>query len=227
MDSSTLEIRYPFALALWDKSGLLWQSIQENWPDITLVHAEPTKTSFRLGKTVLIVELEAARITTIEPDRSLDDFAKMARDFVTAAISYLKIPLLKRIGFRTYYSREFKDREEAAAAFFSLGLVKVPKTKKFEAGDFPVNPQYVLRWESEAKGTLVQLRAETRKLDYEPPAELAEFAKPVHSEKNVIVLDVDYYTVGSAEPGQVDIAEWLRHGLHIVHRDTTFIFGDD
>ena len=55
---STLEDPLPgLRLRCWDKAGLLWQSIQEKWPDVFLVSAEPAKT-LRLGKTVLMVEIK-------------------------------------------------------------------------------------------------------------------------------------------------------------------------
>lgn len=224
LEHVTFEVRYPFALALWDKAGLLWQSIQEKWPDIVLVSAEPAKTTFRLGKTVLMVEIKAARITSSDPDKKLDEFAKMSRDFLTAVTQHLKIPLLERIGLRVIYFKDFKDREATAAAFLALNLLRVPDSKKFEVSSTPVNPQYLLRWESEAKGVWLQLRADTRKVDFEPPAEMVNILSPIHTEKNGVVFDCDYYTVASAEPGQVDAAEWIKHGLHVIHRDSSYIF---
>src|SRR5712692_8650488 len=154
LENCTLEIRYPFALALWDKSGQVWKSIQEKWPEITPFHVEPMKTGFQLGKSRLQIEFEQAKIMSVEPERSLDQFSRDAKEFVRLTTQHLQISLYKRVGFRLVYFKEFKDKAEASAAFFSLGLITVPKDKKFEIDEKPINPQYSLRWESDKKGVM-------------------------------------------------------------------------
>jgi len=226
LEQAVLEIRYPLALALWDKAGTLWQVIQEKWPEIKPVHAEPTRTAFQIGRNGLNVETQLARITTVNPDRSLEEFSAMAKDFLRLTTQYLQVLLYKRIGMRLLYFKEFKDKNQAASAFFSLGLVKIPDGKRFEIENQPIDPQYVLRWESEKKGTLVQCRVETRKTDFDPPTALESLIKPIHSEKSGIVFDVDYYTVSPVEPGQMDVVEWVRHGSHVIARDSKYIFGE-
>lgn len=131
LESCTLEVRYPFALALWDRSGQLWKAVQEKWPELSPIHVEPTKTDFRVGNTRLVVEFEQARIVVFEPERSLDQFLKDSKEFVRITTQYLQIATYKRIGFRLVYFKEFKDKKDAAAAFFSLGLVRVPDGKRF------------------------------------------------------------------------------------------------
>jgi hypothetical protein len=226
LEQAVLEIRYPVALALWDESGALWRSVQAKWPEIQLTHAEPVKTAFRIGKNALNVETELARITAVTPERSLEDFSATAKEFLGMATQHLQVSLYKRVGLRLVYFKEFKDKKEAASSFFSLRLIKVPDGKKFEIEDQPIDPQYVLRWESDKKGTLVQCRVETRKTDFEPPPALESLMKPVHHEKSGIVLDVDYYTVSPLEPGQMDISHWVNHGLHVILRDSRYVFGE-
>jgi len=228
LEQATLEIRYPIALQLWDKCGSVWELIREKWAGIDIVpsHAEPSRTIFRAGKNTLTIEMEAARITTPYPDRSLDEFGKSARDFVTAVVQGLKIPHFKRVGFRPVYFWECATRERAVSTFFSLGLVKLPEGKRFEVSEHPRNAQYILRWESDAKGVLLQVRDETRKLDFDPPPELADSVDPVHTERHGITLDVDYYTVAPVEPAQLDLAEWIRHSTHVIGRDTKYVFGE-
>src|SRR5207253_7840645 len=131
----------------------------------------------------------------------------------------------KRVGFRLVYFKEFKDKPEAASTFFSLRLINVPEGKKFEVDQKPVDPQYSLRWESEKKGVLLACRAETRVVDIEPPPEAARVMSPVHKETSGIVFDTDYYTVAPVEAGQFDTAEWIKHALHVIARDSSYIFG--
>lgn len=224
LQQATLEVRYPIALQLWDRAGAVWQFIQEKWPQIILTHAEPAKTVFRAGKSALLIELENARITTHAPEKSLDEFGKDARAFLTAVVQELKIPVFKRMGFRPVYFLECGSKEEAASIFLALGLLKLPERKLFEVSNSAINPQYLIRWESEAKGVFLQVRAETRKLDFDPPPELVDEIQPVHSEKDGITLDIDYYTVAPVEPAQVDAAEWIKHAVHLISRDTKYIF---
>jgi hypothetical protein len=226
LEQGVLEIRYPLALALWDKSGALWRSVQGKWPELRPTHAEPMKTVFQIGKNTLKVEVELASLTMVHPDRPLEEFSAMTKEFFAMTTQYLQISLYKRVGLRIIYFKEFKDKKEAAAAFFALGLIKVPDGKKFEIDDQPLDPQYILRWESDKKGTLIQCRVETRKTEFDPPPALESLIKPVHEEKSGIVFDVDYYTVSPVEPGQIDMSEWIKHALHVISRDSKYIFGE-
>ncbi len=224
LEQCVLEARFPQALALWDNAGALWRAIQEKWPEIRLIKAEPAKTTFQDGKTGFVVELQAARITILDSAKAIDELARIARYFFKLTAAHLQLSLYERLGLRLIYFKEFKDREQAASAFRSLGLLKVPNTKKFEIGEQPVHQAYGLRWESEKKGTLVSCRSETRKIDYDPPIESARVFSPIHIERDGIVVDIDYYTVAPVETGQVDMGEWLNHALHIVSRDTRYLF---
>src|ERR1700689_1673259 len=109
VDSAALEIRFPMALTIWDRVGHLWRAIQEKWPEITPISSEPNRTDFRAGKTRLTVELEAARIGTIDPERSLEEFSKESRDFVRLITQHLQITTYKRVGFRLVYFKEFRS----------------------------------------------------------------------------------------------------------------------
>ena len=120
LEQATVEIRYPLALPLWDKAGALWQSMQDKWPDLTNVSAEPAKTVFKRPNANLVVEMEAARLTSTAPGRPLEEFGKDAKEFVNAVIQHLKITGLKRVGFRLVYYRDCGSREKAASAFFFL-----------------------------------------------------------------------------------------------------------
>ena len=226
LEQSVLEVRYEVALALWDSAGALWRSIQDRWPEIRLVTADPTKQAFQSGKTGFVIELQAARITNMDSNKPLSELSKIAREFFKLTAMHLQTSLFTRLGLRLIYFKEFKDRASAAAAFHSLGLVKVPDTKKFEIDDPPVNGQYSIRWESAKKGALVVCKAETRKMDFDPPIESTRLLDPIHKEQNGIVVDIDYYTVAPVESGQVDMGEWMNHSLRIITRDTRYLFED-
>jgi hypothetical protein len=226
LEQGVLEIRYPLALPLWDKSGVVWRSVQGKWPELRLVHAEPMKTAFQVGSTALKIEVELASLTSVNPERSLEEFSVMAKEFFTIATQHLHLSVYKRVGFRLLFFKEFNDKQHASAAFLGLHLIKVPDGKKFEIGDEPIDPQYVLRWESEKKGVMISCRVETRKIEFDPPAPLESLMKAVHEEKSGIVFDVDYYTVAPVEPGQIDMAEWIRHALHVISRDSKYLFGE-
>jgi hypothetical protein len=225
LEQGVLEIRYPLALSLWDKSGALWMSMQRKWPDLRLAHAEPMKTQFQIGSSVFKAEAEMASVTSVNPERSLEELSTMTKDFFATTTQYLQISLYKRLGLRVLYFKEFKDKKEASAAFFDLRLINVPEGKRFEIDDQPIDPQYILRWESDKKGVLIQCRVETRKMDFDPPPALESLVKAIHQEKSGIVFDVDYYTVSPVEPGQVDMSEWVKHALHVISRDSRYIFG--
>lgn len=226
LENCTLEIRYPFALALWDRAGQLWKAVQEKWPDISPLFVDPKKTDFKTGNSRLVVEMEQARFTTLSPDRSLEQFFKESKEFIDLTTRYLHIATYKRVGFRLLYFKEFKDKKEAAEAFFSLKLLRKPNGKNFEIEETPTSPHYTLRWESEKKGVLLNFRSETRTIDVDPPPEAAQFMKPFHKEASGIVFDCDYYTVAPVETGQMDTSEWMKHAMHIIGRDSRYLFGE-
>jgi len=209
---------------MWDKSGQLWKSIQEKWQDLVPVYVEPRKTDFQVGNNRLQVELEQARVISVDPERSLEHFARDARDFIKLTTDHLHISVYKRVGFRLVYFKEFKSRADAAAAVFSLKLLRLPDGKRFEVEEPPVDPMYSLRWESEKKGVFVNVRAEVRKFDVEPSPEAARLMSAVHSETSGVVFDVDYYTVAPVETGQMDVAEWIKHAVHVIARDSKYVF---
>jgi hypothetical protein len=226
LELATLEVRYPSTFVLWDKSGALWSSIQGKWPELKLTSADPMKTAFQIGDNALKAETETASITRINPERSLGEFSAMATTFFTLTMQHLKILLYKRVGFRLIYFKEFENKKEASMAFFALRLMNVPEGKRFEIDELPTDPQYVLRWESDKKGALLQCRVETRKTDFDPPPALQSLIKPVHQARSGIVFDVDYYTVAPVEPGQIDMSQWVKHALHVISRDSRYIFGE-
>ncbi len=102
---------------------------------MVLAHAEPAKTIFRAGKSNLIIEMEAARITTHAPEKSLDEFGKDVRDFVTAVVQELGIRIFRRIGVRPIYFRDCGSKEKAASTFLSLGLLTIPGKRLFEVSE--------------------------------------------------------------------------------------------
>jgi len=224
VDSATLEIKYPMALPLWDKAGELWGAVQEKWPEIVPITVDPRKTDFHIGKTRLTVEFEAARISVVAP-RSLEEFFKDSREFIRVVTQELQVSTYKRVGFRLVYFKEFKSKEDAGAAFASLGLIRLPEGKKFEIQEPPMNYTYGLRWESEKKGVALSCRAETRVVDITPTYDVIRYLEPVHKETSGVVVDTDYYTVAPVEPGQMDVFEWMKHGTHLIARDSGYLFG--
>jgi len=223
--SATERLLCPRATALSHIEFLPRRFPEKKLKDRRVLSVEPSKTSFQRGKTAFVVELKTARINAVDPEKSsMDELPKVARDFFRLTTQHLEISLCDRLGLRLVYFKEFKDREQAASAFHAMGLVVVPDGKRFEVDQPPINQQYVLRWESEKKGAVVQCRAETRKIDWDPPIESVRFWNPVHREQNGIVVDIDYYTVAPVEVGQLDMGEWSKHALHVISRDIRYLF---
>jgi hypothetical protein len=228
MDGSTLEIRYPRAFAMWDRSGQLCNAFQEKWPDMVPVSVDPQKIDFHVpGRKIrLSVAFERAHIIGVDPAQPMERFFEESKEFIQLTTSHLGITTYKRVGFRLRSFKEYKDKSSAAAAFFSLGLIRVPDGKKFEVDEQPVNPHYALRWESEKKGTQLQCRSETRTINIDVPPEGLRGMKPIHKEMSGIVFDVDYYTVAPVDVGQMDTSEWMKHAMHVITRDSRYVFGE-
>ena len=106
-----------------------------------------------------------------------------------------------------------------------MGLIRLPEGKKFEIQELPTNPSYGVRWESEKKGATLQCRVETRVVDIQSPIEMVRYMEPIHKETSGVVVDIDYYTIAPVESGQMDVFEWMRHGMLLIARDSGYLFG--
>jgi hypothetical protein len=216
LERAVIELRYSQAYRLWDRSGIIWSEAQRLWPDLHLIDANPAKTHFRIAdKLELAVELENARAVALQPKHGhLDEFSDLATLFFKIVLENLEPSSLLRVGMRFIYFMKFSDRDAASMAMTDLALLKIIDPATFGSENKVTLPEYAVRYEGKAKGFSVRIRAEGRRLDFEPPIEI-EALHAVHQETFGIVFDIDHFTVAPMAVDQLSIAEWSRQASRL------------
>jgi len=220
LENAAFEIRYPMALLLWDRSGQLWTECQKKWPELVALHAEPAKTVFRANKNELACELATARIIARFPERPLKEFSEQGPEFLNMVCKHLEVDSLARIGLRLIFFRAHESAEKAAATLLEGNLVRIPVGQYFKATKEPTLPEYAIQFNGNALQTTVRIRAETRRVDFDPPPGpgFDKFVS-IHEEQHGIVVDVDHAAIGTMSLKQVLLREWLAQALHVLRRD--------
>lgn len=231
--SATFEARSLPKFLQWDRAGLLTTGIFETQPGWDLIVATPDNITLKLEdrytlamalKTSGVAEEHTSfAVTDEKPKASLSGFIECVGRCLDVACDILEITEFTRIGLRLMFMKEYPDMSKASDAIFRTGLMKFPSTNLFGIDGKPASPTYILKWESEKNGTMIHLAAETRKIQFTPPAEMVG-VDAFKREYSRLLYDFDYYTKATVSRGQLQVADWINSALHLARRDSTKVF---
>ncbi len=227
LELAVLEIRYEPSYLHWDRVGSLWMKAIHNWRTLKAIEANPAKTIFRLDLETtyeLVTEIAQSRVLAHRPKRNLEEFSNVVAFFVGLVVSTFEIDEYTRVGVRFVFARTYPTPEEAAEQLLQTGMMKCPQGPFFGFEGKATIPRYALRWEGEERGTLVQLRAETQKIETTPPASIPD-VEPLSKESHRLVVDFDYYTRKPVGIGQLESREWIKQVNHVIRRDSSVFMG--
>jgi hypothetical protein len=217
LEKAAFEVRFKFAVLLWDRVGHLWHRMLKDYPDLKSVEAEPGKTIFTLRRDYqLTLTLERLNLVAFGPVKSAD-MASLTNSFVSAARDILEIAEYDRIGFRMTFFRKLATRRDAVIAASEFKQFRPPNGRFFGADEI-TNLSSIVRWEGKDFGAQMQVNAEGRKIEFEPPVGLRKiegFTEDLHG----LTVDVDYFSSHGLPVGQFDAIEWIRQAEHIIRRD--------
>lgn len=224
------EVRFPTAFLLWDRAGAIWKEASAAMADLKLVSAEPAKTTFRRGDNFeYVVELEAARIIAHRPpDLKLSEFTGASETLVELLTRHLEVSVFSRVGLRFLFFKEFEDRNLETSAVLATGLVRVPSQDLFSTEARPVTAlDCGIRWEDKALGVRALLQHQDRQYSLEKPPglELPVPAPPTTVAWRGLSFDIDFYTVGAVQAGQLSAGEWISQQTKLLKEDATVFFG--
>jgi hypothetical protein len=221
MTLAVCETRYEDAYLLYDHTGQICHELRTHLPGVKVVAPAPSQTTgtFELGFFGL--EIGASRLTTNKPDGKLEQFAAACKNFFDSVTRNLDVKVFTRIGLRTMFRKDFKELDEAKAAFTSLRLISLKPAQRFGAATEP--HELYLRWEGKDTGVTWRLKAESGKIDVILPPELESEKPELHKAFNGLVLDVDYYTVAPVDRSQWEPTEWIPNAVRTIRRDTDAI----
>ena len=225
LERSILEVRYPEAFTLWDSAGTTWNAVLREFPNLSLVKAEPGATTFREGNRFLLrVDLELCSVIYHKPDSSLKEFADLSTMFYANVVKHLEITTMTRVATRLIYFKAYPGKEEASAAVLESPLMRVPTLAS--KARRPLFPEYVVRLEGDAVGVTYRVKAEGRQTEFTPPVGVDNIPT-VHEEVFGVVFDVDYFSTTNMTPGQLDVASWIEEARREVKRTASgFLEGD-
>jgi hypothetical protein len=229
LERAVFEVRYPTALWMWDRAGVMWNVVGEKWADVKLIEASPGKTVFRLESNYeLVVELNQLRVIAHWPDWSLGRLPELSAGLLDVATRYMELKVLSRVGFRVWLFRKFPDRKGAAEALLGSGLVQLPQGQKFAVEGRPISLESTIRWEGAAKGVTLRLACQTRQFNLEAPPDVDPELmkdKPQRIEFQGVLYDVDFFTTSPVQVGQLLVPEYLREHMHALKRDGDSFLG--
>ena len=80
------------------------------------------------------------------------------------------------------------------------------------------------RWEGEELGSRVRIGTYKQEIDFDPPPGIDEL-KSIHTLKNFITYDVDYFTTASTSVGQFKPLKWIPPVMQVIRRDAKDFLG--
>jgi hypothetical protein len=222
LERATVEIRYARAYLLWDRAGLLWRTLEDKWPDLGSIEANPAKSVFRLdtdeASYELVVELDAARVIGHRPKPNLKEFSEIVSEFFRAVSNSLALCEFNRIGFRTISVFPTKTMEEATDITCGLALLRIPEDKTFGFERKEVAPEIVLHLKGEEVAARVKVAGERTVFEVTWPPGIRE--KPISRMEFRVVYDVDYYTLNRVDVAQIGFVEWIPNAYRLIKRDS-------
>ncbi len=222
---AAFELRFSKNYLLWDRSGLIWREVARKFTALEVEHAEPGKIIFRLDK-LQQTSLEPERwwITAHEPTASLESFFEVAASLSEIVVRNLELAEYSRLGLRVIYSKEFDDIAAASSALMSTGVLAIPDGRQFSVSGSALRPAYSFRREDGKNGFLIQVKADSTKVDVKAPAEVAAIVEPFSREIFSLTFDVDFYVMASVSVGQLSLLDWLKQAFHLIKRDSESLF---
>lgn len=219
--SLVFEIRYPEAYLLWDRAGETAQELRESHEITRFISAEPAKIAFVVEGTKEVTwALTAMSVADHQPkSATYEDFFQLCKDCYEIAVRNFSVTELKRVGFRSTFSKRFDNKEAAVAALLDANLIYIPEGKKFNVNATSRNPEYAVRCEDEKFGYLLRLLVQEIKYEFEPPPQWrGKFVESTNEQR--LTLDIDYYSRATIPVGSLSVSEWLSQVSHSIRRDS-------
>ncbi|TWT13805.1 hypothetical protein [Reyranella sp. CPCC 100927] len=227
LKSLYFELRYIPSFLLWDRAGYIAHGLQGAWPDLIVQEVHPNKQGLRLDqRTSCLVELDKFNFAFHRVDRDLANVFRHIDDGYLLIARELQLKVFSRVGLRLQFYQTCKNADEAADLVCNTPFGPTISGKHFNIEGKVSEPETAVRWQDEASGVLIRLRAQTRKVEFTPGIEVdPEVLASVKHEQSEILLDVDYYISSSTSAGQLKPSAWIKQIVHTVRRDSKIILG--
>jgi hypothetical protein len=215
----TIELRYAAAVLLWDETGKIWSHLQSQIPELKPVTQTPNQQIFESADLRASTELETMRVISRGPKPEIRA-AEIAQVMLEVCSKLLKLQVFNRIGLRIIRSRKFATILEATADAQLMLPNRFTTSVRDSAKITALNMGF--RQESEVAGLIAGIRAEERETKVNYPWEVSNRIPPEIASKfakeYVVVVDSDYYTIGTIELESLNIVEWSKQGERFIRK---------
>src|ERR1035438_819511 len=120
--STTCEVRYDFAFLIFDRTGAICLESKEFYPELKILQASPSVTTFESSPYSFSVEQLQSRAFCRELRHDPKGFGEATAHFFEIVLERLEVRVLTRIGLRQVYFQSFPGRDDAAAIVRALKL---------------------------------------------------------------------------------------------------------
>lgn len=219
--SVTLELRFDEAFVLWDTTGDLWQTVRRQFKTLKSAQVTPNQTSFHAdNRFTLVVALDRTVITDHKPSGGAAGTFDAMTKFVDVVTRQLQVRVLNRVGTRFIYSIRCKDLDEARAKLAKALPLNLGGTTFFNIKPEYVSPLLKFDVNDGELGYSVQVNANERKYNFDPPPEVVALNLEARNEAIAeLMLDIDLFTVKPIPTESFDIQVWLSGCNKSVSRD--------
>jgi hypothetical protein len=223
---ANFEVRFQPSLLHWDRAGVIWTQLTRKYPGFQVQQANPNHTSFlQENRYKLDLVLDKANVAAFYPEQSLREFTELLENYLAILKEHLEIREFIRIGFRPIYEKQYSSLEKASAALLTTNLLNIPNGPNFGVTEKRGLPEYIVRLEDDTRGARICIRVQGEEWVVEPPPQAPRDLVAQRKERQLIVFDIDYYTVGTVSVGQFSAKEWIKSAIHVIKRDSDKFLG--
>lgn len=220
VNRATLEVRFDFAFALWDRAGGIASDLRKiHFPNLQSKQAEPNLQVLQLAPQVQCsIQADKAFIICGAPTSNLLTLKEASAKFFPLIIERLELVDFTRIGLRIFFQRRLPTK--AACAEYIIANVPYlrRKGKFFNIETNPTDPVLALRWEGPATGCLLNLNIVDAKLKLDIPFDFPT-ELPDELTHTAVNLDTDFYAHGLTATSKFNAPALIENWNHLIRRD--------
>jgi hypothetical protein len=214
------EARYDDAYLLWDRTGVLWTSLQQFFKTLKRGEVRPDRQTFHAdGRFNIQITLNRVSFTDFAPDASWEKSFQVVESCFLEAVAILGVRVLNRVGTRFQYAVETKSIEDARKRATEYGWAIFPG-KLFQIDPTSVAPAFKIEADDGEIGYIAQMYAQERKVEMDPPPDaLAAGLEAVKKSVSELLIDLDFMTKKPMPIESFNIKAWLTGWQSAVNRD--------
>jgi len=213
---SVCEIRYDMAFLIYDRTGAVCHENKEHFPDLKILQASPSVTTFLAEPFYFAVEQTMSRAVCSKPRHDPKHFGESISPFFEIVLRQLEVPVLNRVGLRQLYFQTFAEPEEAASVVKTLKLQHGSADNNFGVANS--TKEIILRWESTEHGAMLHLVTAPGSSAM-PTVDIFQIEEGFgKTYRSALLIDVDFYTMAPVLRSQWNAAEWTAQSSHAIKK---------